>query len=173
MKSDEQVVSDAVEANASSSATRPNQMVSELSGEARVKLDVILSLIEPCDRATYGERLRAGAKKLGVSVRSVQRLFKTYQEEGLAALTSTTRADKGKHRINEFWQDFIIKTYQQGNKGSKRMTPKQVALKVQAKASDIGDEQPPTYRTHLRSIPETKSLAASWFYPCSCKKQSC
>jgi len=29
------------------------------------------------------------------------------------------------------------------------------------------------YRTHLRSIPETKSLAASWFYPCSCKKQFC
>ena len=29
------------------------------------------------------------------------------------------------------------------------------------------------YRTDLRSIPETKSLAASWFYPCSCKKQSC
>ncbi len=52
-----------------------------------------------------------GAKKLGVSVRSVQRLFKTYQEEGLAALTSTNRADKGKHRISEFWQDFIIKTY--------------------------------------------------------------
>ena len=70
MKSDEQVVSDAVEANASSSATRPNQMVSELSGEARVKLDVILSLIEPCDRATYGERLREGAKKLGVSGRT-------------------------------------------------------------------------------------------------------
>jgi putative transposase len=85
-------------------------------------------------------------------VRSVQRLFKTYQEEGLAALTSTARADKGKHRISEFWQDFIIKTYQQGNKGSKRMTPKQVALKVQAKASDMGDKQPPTYRTVLRVL---------------------
>jgi len=32
------------------------------------------------------------------------------------------------------------------------MTPKQVALKVQAKASDIGDEQPPTYRTVLRVL---------------------
>lgn len=34
-------------------------------------------------------------------------------------------------------------------------------------ASELG------YRTHLRSIPETTRLAASWFYPCSCKKQSC
>jgi hypothetical protein len=35
------------------------------------------------------------------------------------------------------------------------------------------EENSIVYRTHLRSIPETKSLAASWFYPCSCKKQSC
>ncbi len=40
----------------------------------------IQSLLEPCDRATYGERLRAGAKKLDISVRSLQRLFKKYQE---------------------------------------------------------------------------------------------
>lgn len=151
MKSDDKVAF-AAEADAISSRSRQRPIVSELSGEARAKQDVLLSLIEPCDRATYGERLRAGTKKLGVSVRSVQRLFKTYQEEGLAAVTSTTRADKGKHRISEFWQDFIIKTYQQGNKGSKRMTPKQVALKVRAKASDIGDEQPPTYRTVLRVL---------------------
>jgi hypothetical protein len=152
MKSNEQVDSDTVEANAISSPTSSRPIVSELSREASVKLEVILSLIEPCDRTTYGERLREGAKKLGVSVRSVQRLFKKYQEEGLAALTSTTRGDKGKHRISEFWQDFIVKTYQQGNKGSKRMTPKQVALKVQVKASDIGDKQPPTYRTVLRVL---------------------
>jgi putative transposase len=152
METNEKVTSEAVEANAITFPTSSRPIVSELSGEARAKLEVILSLIEPCDRATYGERLREGAKKLGVSVRSVQRLFKTYQEEGLAALTSTNRSDKGKHRISEFWQDFIVKTYQQGNKGSKRMTPKQVALKVQAKASDIGDKQPPTYRTVLRVL---------------------
>jgi transcriptional antiterminator Rof (Rho-off) len=66
MKPDEQVDADAVEANANSSPTRQRPIVCELSGEAKVKLDVILSLIEPCDRATYGERLRAGAKKLEV-----------------------------------------------------------------------------------------------------------
>lgn len=129
-----------------------NTIVSDLPETARTKMEVIQTLLEPCDRITYGERLREGAKKLGVSVRTVQRLFKQYQEQGLAALVSMERADKGKHRINEFWQDFIVKTYQQGNKGSKRMTPKQVALKVQAKALEIGDEQPPTYRTVLRVL---------------------
>ncbi|MGB3204462.1 MAG: hypothetical protein WBB28_05690 [Crinalium sp.] len=60
--------------------------------------------------------------------------MKKYQEQGLTALTSTSRADKGRHRIKEFWQKFILETYQEGNKGSKRMTPKQVALKVTSKS---------------------------------------
>ncbi|PSF33119.1 transposase [Aphanothece hegewaldii CCALA 016] len=129
-----------------------NTIVLNIPEASRAKLEVIQTLIEPCDRATYGERLREGATKLGVSVRTVQRLFKQYQEQGLAALVSTDRADKGKHRISDFWQDFIIKTYKQGNQGSKRMTPKQVALKVLSKALEIKDKQPPTYRTVLRVL---------------------
>ena len=127
-------------------------VTSELEGIAKVRLEVIQSLLEPCDRATYGERLKSGAKKLDISVRSVQRLFKKYQEQGLTALVSTNRADKGNHRISQFWQDFILKTYKQGNQGSKRMSPKQVALRVQAKAVEIGDEKPPSYKTVLRVV---------------------
>jgi len=123
-----------------------NIIVSELPEAAKAKLEVIQSLLEPCDRSTYGQKLREGAERLGLSVRSVQRLFKKYQEEGLTALVSTSRTDKGGHRIGEFWQNFIVKTYQEGNKGSKRMNPKQVALKVQAKAVAIADENPPSYK---------------------------
>ncbi len=79
-------------------------------------------------------------------------MFKKYQEQGLTALTSTSRADKGQHRIEEFWQKFIVKTYLDGNKGSKRMTPKQVALKVQAKASELKDDDYPSYKTVLRVL---------------------
>ncbi|MGB3207605.1 MAG: Mu transposase C-terminal domain-containing protein, partial [Crinalium sp.] len=98
------------------------------------------------------QRLRDGAEKLGISVRSVQRLFKKYLELGLIALNSTSRADKGQHRIEEFWQKFIVKTYQDGNKGSKRMTPKQVALRVQAKASELKYDDYPSYKTVLRVL---------------------
>ncbi len=76
--------------------------------------------------------MRARAKKLDISVCSLQRLFKKYQAQGLTALVSTSRADKGNHRISQFWQGFILKTYKQENKGNKRMSPKQVALRVQA-----------------------------------------
>ena len=99
-------------------------IVAELSQEARLKMEIIESLLESCDRQTYGERLKDAAKKLGKSVRTVQRLVQKWEGEGLLALIAKDRADKGKHRISEEWQDFIIKTYREGNKGSKRMSRK-------------------------------------------------
>jgi putative transposase len=129
-----------------------NIIVSELNAEGQLKLAVIQSLLEPCDRAAYGQKLRAAAEKLGVSVRSIQRLVKRWEQEGIAGIAQETRADKGSYRIGDFWETFIIKTYKDGNKGSKRMTPKQVAVRVQAKAREIGDEKPPHYRTVLRVL---------------------
>ena len=127
-------------------------IVNELDSEAQLKLEVIQSLIEPCDRATYGQKLREAAEKLGVSVRQVQRLVKRWEQEGVAGIAQNGRADKGRHRIGDFWEKFIVKTYEEGNKGSKRMSPKQVAVRVQAKAREIGDEKPPHYRTVLRVL---------------------
>lgn len=136
----------------SDSVEETNIIISELSEEAQLKLEVIQSLLEPCDRATYGEKLREAAKKLGKTVRTVQRLVKQYQSEGLAALSDTSRGDKGQHRIDPFWEDFILKTYTQGNKGSKRMSRKQVALRVEAKALELGRDDYPSYRTVYRVL---------------------
>jgi len=130
----------------------PQIIVNELDSEAQHKLEVIQKLIEPCDRVTYGHRLRESAQQLGVSVRQVQRLVKRWEQEGLAGIAQNGRADRGRHRIGGFWETFIIKTYQDGNKGSKRMSPKQVAVRVQAKAREIGDEKPPHYKTVLRVL---------------------
>jgi len=144
----------AAEALSQESNTPPetNVIVTELSDEAQLKLEVIQSLLKPCDRTTYGQKLKEAAEKLGVSVRTVQRLVKKWEEDGLVGFAQTGRADKGKHRIGEFWENFIIKTYKEGNKGSKRMTPKQVALRVQAKARELSDSKPPNYRTVLRVL---------------------
>jgi putative transposase len=129
-----------------------NTIVSKLPVEARKKLEVIQTLLEPCDRTAYGHKLREGAMKLGISVRSLQRLFKRYQQEGITALVTIDRRDKGKHRIDDFWQEFIVKTYQQGNKGSKRMNVKQVAIRVEAKAYELKETDYPSYRTVLRVL---------------------
>ena len=82
-------------------------MVDDLPPEAQLKLEVIQSLLEPCDRREYGLRLRDGAEKLGISLRSVQRLFRRYQKEGISCLTSYQRPDKGKHRIGPDWEKCI------------------------------------------------------------------
>lgn len=85
-------------------------------------------------------------------MRTVQRLVQKWEEEGLLALTGTERADKGKHRIPQQWQDFIIKTYREGNKGSKRMSREQVALRVETRAKELGEEDYPNYRTVYRVL---------------------
>ncbi|MGK7899002.1 MAG: Mu transposase C-terminal domain-containing protein [Xenococcus sp. (in: cyanobacteria)] len=119
-----------------------NEIVTELDEETQKKIEVIKTLLEPCDRATYGQRLKDAAEKLGKSKRTVQRLVKKWEEEGLAGLTATKRSDKGNHRINDELQKFIVKNYQEGNKGSKRITPKQVFLRTQAKAQELGIKAP-------------------------------
>ena len=162
MEIKEQAISEgaAPESSARESAPEQQTIVTELNPEGQLKLEVIQSLLEPCDRVTYGQRLRDGAQKLEMSVRSLQRLFKKYQEQGLLALTTTERADRGQHRISTFWQEFILNTYKTGNKGSRRMTPKQVAIQVQAQAKKINDSEPPSYRTVLRVIAPIQERAA-------------
>ncbi|HYW21442.1 MAG TPA: helix-turn-helix domain-containing protein [Nodularia sp. (in: cyanobacteria)] len=129
-----------------------SEIITELSAGDKELLEIIQKLLEPCDRITYGERQREVAAKLGKSVRTVRRIVKKWEKQGLAALQTTQRADKGKHRINSQWQKFIINTYKEGNKGSKRITPQQVAIRVQAKAAELGDENYPSYRTVYRVL---------------------
>ncbi len=117
-----------------------------LSDEAQLKMEVIESLLAGCDRKTYGQKLREAADKLGKSIRSVQRLVKKYEEEGISAITSTERSDKGSYRLSSDWQQFIINTYKQGNKGSRKMTPAQVAIRVEGRARELGLE---TYPSHM------------------------
>ena len=134
------------------SSVEVQEIVTELSDEAKLKQEVIQSLMEPCDRRTYGPRQTEAAQKLGVSVRTVRRLLAKWEQEGLAAINQDQRADKGKHRIAPDWQDFILKTYKEGNKGSKRITPAQVAIRVQARAQELGQEDYPSYRTVYRVL---------------------
>jgi putative transposase len=91
-----------------------NVIVTELSAEAKLRMEVLQSLLEPCDRKTYGVKLRYAADKLGKTIRTVQRLVKKYQEEGLSAITEPERSDKGSYRIEKEWQEFIVKTYKEG-----------------------------------------------------------
>ncbi|MBE9227253.1 Mu transposase C-terminal domain-containing protein [Phormidium sp. LEGE 05292] len=129
-----------------------NVIVTELSEQAKLKMEVIQSLISACDRKTYGQKLKEAAQKLGKTVRTVQRMVKKYQEEGLSAITDTERSDKGTYRVDKEWEEFIIKTFIEGNKGSKKMTPAQVAIRVQVRAEQLGLEKCPSHMTVYRIL---------------------
>lgn len=129
-----------------------HEIVTELSDEMKLKLEIVESLMEKCDRKTYTKKLKKAAKKLGKSKRTVQRLVKKWEEEGIAGLKSTERNDKGQHRISPWWQDFIINTFREGNKGSRKMSRQQVAVRVKNKARELGEKKYPNYRTVYRVL---------------------
>ena len=124
-----------------------------ITEEVALRMEVIQSLIEPCERQTYRQRKEAAAKKLGVSIRSVERLLKKYREQGFVGITKT-RSDKGKPRISEDWHQFILDTYKQGNKKGKRITRNQVVLKVKGRAKQLGLDKKdyPSHQTIYRII---------------------
>lgn len=115
---------------------------SALSPAAQLKLEVIESLLAATDKQSYAARLKEAAVKLDKSERTIRRLVKKWEQEGLVGLTESTRTDKGTYRVDEDWQEFILKTYKEGNKGSKRMTRQQVAVRVRARADELNVKTP-------------------------------
>ncbi|MEM8715514.1 MAG: Mu transposase C-terminal domain-containing protein [Cyanobacteria bacterium P01_G01_bin.4] len=113
-----------------------------LTEEEKLRIDVISALVEPCDRATYGARLKESAAKLGKSVRSVQRLVQKWKRDGAAGLLEKRRSDRGRHRIGSQWEAFILDTFEKGNLGSKCMSRAQVYEHVRARASKLKIECP-------------------------------
>ena len=60
-----------------------SEIVTEFSEKGKLRLQVLETLIEPCDKGTYGQKLKEAAAELKISVRSVQRLVKKWEQEGL------------------------------------------------------------------------------------------
>ena len=119
------------------------------SAEVRLKLEIVEKLSEPCNRKTYGERLRAASKKLDCSVRTIQRLMSKWEKEGIQALIGSgrKRKDKGEPRISEDWQRFIKDAYSNG-----KCTPAQVFTKVRQRARQEGRESHPSHMTVYRIL---------------------
>ena len=127
------------------------ELITQLSPEEQKIADVIEYLLEPCDRKTYGEKLKRASIRLNKSVRTIQRYVKQWEKDGLHGITQNSRADKGSSRIDKQLQEFIIKTYREGNKGSKRMTAKQVYLRTVFQAQNWGIK-PPSHMTVYRIL---------------------
>ncbi len=93
--------------------------IAEVSIEVQQRIEIIQTLISAQGTDCYGKLQQQAAKKLGITVRSLQRLMKRWREQGLSALTKQQRVDHGAVRISSEWRDFILKTYRDGNRGSR------------------------------------------------------
>ncbi|HEY9826538.1 MAG TPA: helix-turn-helix domain-containing protein, partial [Stenomitos sp.] len=122
----------------SQAASTEHRVVCGIGGDMPLKVqervEGIQTLLLYEGREGYVEKQRELAEKLGISQRSVQRLVKRWREEGLKGLQVRPGGDQGQFWVGEEWEKYIIKTYREGNLGSSRMTPAQVAVRVKAKA---------------------------------------
>ena len=98
------------------------KILTELSDEAKLKMELIEEIRHAGDRKTRREKIEEAAKKLDKSPRTIRRMLSKVEEEGLAALAETVRSDKGQFRIDPKWQEFIIKTYKQGIRNGLRLS---------------------------------------------------
>ncbi len=126
-------------------------VVSESSIEVQQRIEMIQTLISAQGTERYGKLQQQAAKQLGISIRSLQRLVKRWREQGLTALSKQARVDQGGIKISSEWQEFILKTYREGNRGSRSLTPAQVVLRVRARAQELGVEDYPK-RTTVYSL---------------------
>ncbi len=102
-----------------SSEERANIVVpiEPLSYETRRRLETIQRLQSYQGRDNYRAEQKRAAAELGVSVRSLRRLQRQYREEGISGLQRQARSDQGQTKVDESWQAYIVKVYQEGNRG--------------------------------------------------------
>ncbi len=124
----------------------------ELSEAAKERIQAMQYLGSAPDRATYLIRQRAIAKQLGMSVRNVQRLMRQWRNSGMGGVIRQERKDHGEHRVSQQWLDYILKTYRQGNRGSRQMSRAQVAVRVASRAQELGELEYPSRATVYRIL---------------------
>lgn len=125
---------------------------SELSESERERVRLIAELNALVGTKGYQKRQAAVSKQLGVTVRSVRRWQRRYREEGISGVLRTRRVDRGQSRIRADWEQFIIRTYKDGNRGSCKLSPAQVAVRVKVRAEELGEESYPSHMTVYRLL---------------------
>jgi putative transposase len=104
------------------------------------------------DRATYLALQQVIAQELNMTVRNVRHLIRAWQSEGVEGVVRQGRSDLGKRRLDEDWSDYVLQTYRAGNRGGRRMSRAQVAVRVAARALEIGDGRPPSRASVYRIL---------------------
>lgn len=123
-----------------------------LSERDRRRVRELQELLRHQGQPDYVAAQKRAARRLGISVRSVQRLLQRWRRDGVSGVVRQERCDKGRSHLSEEWQGYILKTWREGNREGRRLSPAQVFLRVRARAADIGDERPPSHMSVYRLL---------------------
>jgi putative transposase len=134
------------------SASAEGVLMTELSEQERARIALIGGLVQGIGGGEKGQTVEQVAKQLGLSESSVKRLMRQWQAEGIAGLVRQVRSDRGEHRVSAEWREYIVKTYREGNRGGRQMSPAQVAVRVAARAAELEEAEYPSRSTVYRVL---------------------
>jgi putative transposase len=120
--------------------------------EKRERLRAVQELLLNEGREEYSQVQREISERLGMSVRSVQRLMGQIREVGISGIERRSRTDRGQRRISEEWQKLILTTYREGNSGGRRLSRAPVMERVKVRAQELGSETYPSHTTVYRIL---------------------
>ena len=112
----------------------PSQILLEAADSQKLRFRLVEWLAESPNRKVKAERKQAIAKTLAISTRQVERMLNQYQEDRLRETAGIKRADKGQHRIDGYWQDYIRTVYEQSLKQKHPLKPADVVREVKRHA---------------------------------------
>jgi putative transposase len=115
-----------------------------------VRLVQELEALKDCPE--YVQHQERVAQELGRSIRSVRRWQQRYREQGIDGLIEHRRRDAGVRKIGETWEKFIVQTYREGNRGGRKLSPRQVSVRVQARAMELEETCYPGQMTVYRIL---------------------
>ncbi|WP_088894984.1 Mu transposase C-terminal domain-containing protein [Leptolyngbya ohadii] len=124
----------------------------ELTIAEQERVRAMQRLAKAPDRRTYLALQQEIAQQLGMTVRNVQNLLKAWERDGVSGVIRQGRSDEGEHRLSEAWERYIVETYRKGNRGGRRMSRSQVAVRVEARARELGEIAYPSRSTVYRVL---------------------
>lgn len=128
------------------------EILAPLSDVEQKRLSLIQGLCTAQQHPDYGQQQQVVATELGITLRSVRRLVQRYRTGGIEILLAQPRRDRGKAKISEEWQKFIVEIYVEGNRGSRSLTPLQVAVRVKVRAQELGATEYPSHMSVYRML---------------------
>jgi putative transposase len=112
----------------------PSSILIAASDPQTLRFRLIEWLAKSPNRQVKSARKQEVAKLLDITLRQVERLLKQYWADDLQETGASKRCDKGQHRIDTYWQDYIRQVYEKSLKQKSPMKPADVVREVQRHA---------------------------------------